>query len=830
MFSLQRCALLWKGRWRAVSIVREDNITLLRAFLAGKGPLAKGCNVLFNAACKAVRLLRPLSRDEREQKPLPAPAPFCAVIAETSIPQCLHYRVEERVAQLEHLGWQAAFCDWRDFFASRQLMELASCVLFYRVPMIGHVEALFTEARRLGLSVIFDIDDLIFDRNLYAATLAKKALPPDEVKGLLDLADMYRSAMDSADVLLTSTAVLAGCLPKKGAAVHNSLSGRMLQLAAARGERQSGEDIVRMFYGSGSPTHDEDFALVADAVADALHEDERLQLTIFGHLALPPALEACERVFRMDFLEKDIYYQTIASYDIALMPLVDSLFNDAKSNIKYQEASLFGIPSIVSPRADFLEVVRDGENGLIARSPGEWKNAILKLAASPELRILMGSNARATVLERYGCAAVAERELRPQLPVVSPGSGNPRVLLVNVLFGEISFGGATMVVEDTARELTHMDFDVHAFCAGRAEGFFPTEMKRYDWNGVSVVMVCDMPEEREARERTALLTFRRVLDRVQPHVVHFHCIQDFGLDILRECRCRGIPYVVTMHDAWWICPRQFMLDPEGLYCARRRAFPEVCAARCGLDGADVCRRQCEMGEALAGAARILVPSCFFADMMRRNFPACAAKFHVNRNGVRRPSAPRPAGKDGPLRLGFLGGKAAHKGYFFLAKALRALERTDFELLLVDVHTVFGSGLLHSREDAELWQGLPVRIIPFVPHEAIDALYADLDVLLFPSLGEESFGLTVREAIIRDVFVIASECGGPCEAIVPGENGLLFPPGDLEAFCRHLHFVLDNRERFVAYRTSNFGDIVDGQTQAQELAAIYRALALPAETI
>ena len=57
---------------------------------------------------------------------------------------------------------------------------------------------------------------------------------------------------------------------------------------------------------------------------------------------------------------------------------------------------------------------------------------------------------------------------------------------------------------------------------------------------------------------------------------------------------------------------------------------------------------------------------------------------------------------------------------------------------------------------------------------MDDFFAGIDVLLFPSQWKESFGLTVREALARDIWVIATDCGAPVEDIVPGENGTVIP--------------------------------------------------------
>lgn len=818
---------------------REDYHTQFGSFLRRGHLPARLANMVFNTACKTAKECRRLARHRRagdqggvprraEGLPSggdgPLPLNVCALIAEVSIPQCLHYRVTERAAQLRLLGWEVHSCAWNNYEKSLQILQLASCVLFYRVPMMAHVPALYAEARRLGLPVLFDIDDLIFDRQQYAAYLTAASLDKSQSHSILKGATLYHAAMEAADVLITSTRTLGAYAAhavqnRRGFVVHNSISDALRATARNLPAKITRDDTVRVFYGSGSETHDADFALIGQALCQAMEQNTRLHLYVHGYLQLPPAFESCaERVHHIAFLDKDTYYRIIAEYDIALMPLTPEVFNDAKSNIKYQEASLFGIPSIASPAAEFLEAITDGVDGFIARTPEQWRDSILRLASDPALRAAMGEKARRNVLARYANPAIAEHELRPALPVAENGTGK-RLLLVNVLFGLSSFGGATMVVEDTARELRRQGFEVFVFSTVRRDDVPAGGLLRYGWNGVSVVAhnTCLGDAEQEGGETEKY--FRRTLRAIRPDLVHFHCIQSMGLGLLHTCARYGIPYAITMHDAWWVCPRQFMLDASGNYCAQETVDPELCRARCDLADPTLHRRRVRMREAVYKAAVVFAPSDFQTAFVRRNFPRCH-DVRTNRNGIFPPVASRPPREEGPLRLGYLGGKAHHKGYFFLAEALRGLEGEDFELLLVDLHTVFGEGAMTSAADRALWKKLPVRIVPFVPHAAIDELYAQMDVLLFPSLWDESFGLTVREAILRDVFVISSDCGGPREAIAHGKNGLLFPKGDLEAFRAHLRCVLRDRDRFKSYQTAHFGDVRGVEEQAGELAEAY----------
>lgn len=70
----------------------------------------------------------------------------------------------------------------------------------------------------------------------------------------------------------------------------------------------------------------------------------------------------------------------------------------------------------------------------------------------------------------------------------------------------------------------------------------------------------------------------------------------------------------------------------------------------------------------------------------------------------------------------------------------------------------------SYRRKEVWGETPVEIVGFVPHDRIADLYAQLDVLLAPSLWPESFGLVTREARAAGLWVVASDRGAIGEDI------------------------------------------------------------------
>lgn len=101
--------------------------------------------------------------------------------------------------QLRRLGWNPVLRDWRDQEGAREALQLADCVLFYRIPMAEHGPDLYAEARRLGLPILYDIDDLIFHKAALAAHISRLCLRDEHAAVMLNAADAYLRAMEASE-------------------------------------------------------------------------------------------------------------------------------------------------------------------------------------------------------------------------------------------------------------------------------------------------------------------------------------------------------------------------------------------------------------------------------------------------------------------------------------------------------------------------------------------------------------------------------------------------------------------------------------------------------
>jgi glycosyltransferase involved in cell wall biosynthesis len=144
---------------------------------------------------------------------------------------------------------------------------------------------------------------------------------------------------------------------------------------------------------------------------------------------------------------------------------------------------------------------------------------------------------------------------------------------------------------------------------------------------------------------------------------------------------------------------------------------------------------------------------------------------------------------------FAGRLVGWKGLHIAVAAMAepALRETPARLLII------GNGPERERlrQQADtLGLGGRIHFHDPVPHDQLPALYGATDVGVFPSIGDEAFGITIAEAMSCGKPVVASYVGGIPEVVGnEGNTGLLVGPADPKALARAMReLVLDPARR------------------------------------
>jgi glycosyltransferase involved in cell wall biosynthesis len=296
--------------------------------------------------------------------------------------------------------------------------------------------------------------------------------------------------------------------------------------------------------------------------------------------------------------------------------------------------------------------------------------------------------------------------------------------------------------------------------------------------------------------------FDRLLDRIAPDLVHLHCIQRLTASVVDRLRQRGLPYVVTLHDGWWVSPNQFVVSSDG----RPEIYDFKGPERSLPDRARVTRR------GLQQAAAVLAVSDSFADLHRA---AGIERVETVENGVSDlPALQRQPGPAGRVRIGLIGGASRHKGHALLRAAIEARRFAHLDLVVVD------HSLPRGQIRQDVWNGTPVTLLPRTPLDRVGEVYGRIDVLLAPSIWPESYGLVTREALALGLWVIASDRGAIGQDVTEGENGFVIDVSDHHGLVACLSRLDSDPDRFrtpPAHRPHLRG----ADLQAQALDDVYR---------
>jgi glycosyltransferase involved in cell wall biosynthesis len=355
------------------------------------------------------------------------------------------------------------------------------------------------------------------------------------------------------------------------------------------------------------------------------------------------------------------------------------------------------------------------------------------------------------------------------VPAPSPPACRPaRITMINLGYPPNVIGGTEIVVQSLARALAreaatvsvvslsqngtdweYNDCGVHAyFIAAHPMGIALLEPQRTPltkvlWHALGELNL------RSAGKLAAILA------REKPDIIHTHSLLGLSVSLWRVASAHGIPIVHTLHDYQLLCPRGTMFRAD-----------HPCSGQCGTCRWLTARRRFASVNptAVVGISDFILQ----AHRTRGYFPNALAA--VIPNGINAPTndnLPHDRPPARPWRIGFIGRLHPIKGVALLIDALRPLPRGSYVAKIAGTGSAGYVAELKARA-----QGLAIEFLGWVrPFE----FYAQIDILVVPSLYNEPQGLVLLEAAQAGIPAIYSSRGGLAEMGTAFADFIAFDP-------------------------------------------------------
>ena len=158
----------------------------------------------------------------------------------------------------------------------------------------------------------------------------------------------------------------------------------------------------------GSLTHNADLKMVLPHVVKVMRENPNVYLELLGGVNKDFAVELftphTDIIDRIELIagtkawHNFPYHLCKQRWDIGIAPLIDDEFNRSKSNIKWLEYSLKGIPTIASDVEPY-KTIEHGKTGFLVKD--DWYEVLTELLNDKSKRKQIAQNAKKEVLKNW---------------------------------------------------------------------------------------------------------------------------------------------------------------------------------------------------------------------------------------------------------------------------------------------------------------------------------------------------------------------------------------------------------------------------------------------
>lgn len=403
-------------------------------------------------------------------------------------------------------------------------------------------------------------------------------------------------------------------------------------------------------------------------------------------------------------------------------------------------------------------------------------------------------------------------------------------LFVHCFFPEHFYGTETYTLE-VARNLQDMGHDpIVVRAVSRGEPLREALVTRYDYEHIPVYCIdTNRFIHRRIRDSYYLPQLREVLTQtlkeIDPDLIHVTHLANHTAILLDVIQDMKIPVVATLTDFFGFCFTSHLVAADGSLCRgpeRSRINCIECTLKATYENrkkhliyrwlawppwrslcakalryfhpgymsevvADLVARPDVLAERYLNYQAVIAPTRFLASAYKANglkVPIYQMHFGVDIEDV----VKSPVSSEAPLRFGFIGQLATHKGLDILVAAFCRLPRGRAKL------SIFGSETqqkVYIEKLKEQSEGYEVCFCGTFPSSQMPEVLADIDFLVIPSRWYENSPLVLLGALASHTPVVASDVEGMAEFIQQGRNGYLFRRGSVDELEKVMRDLVEN---------------------------------------
>lgn len=368
-----------------------------------------------------------------------------------------------------------------------------------------------------------------------------------------------------------------------------------------------------------------------------------------------------------------------------------------------------------------------------------------------------------------------------------------KILYINILYAPYIYGGAERTLQILVEGMAQRNHEVTVLTIGPDAG-----IREDNINGVRVIRVGlrNIYNVYWQNERNKSSAFKRVLwhfldiynpfmkkivadviRQEKPDLVSMHNLPGFSVSAWEATQQECVPIVQVLHDQYLLCPRCTMFkndcvcEHQCLPCRTMRFFHPQLSNKV---------------DAVVGVSQYILDHHlrhgYFQDSQIKSV------IHNVRNNKQTLNVSRQ-NSDSTFNLGFIGTLDKSKGIEILLDAFKRVAKSNWRLYIAGRGLAQYEKFLHDTNNE--------GNIIFLGVQNPEDFYPQIDVLVVPSIWNDTLPGVVFEGMSYGTPIIGARRGGIPEMIEDGVNGMLFDPSKPHQLERAMIYMAENAE----FRTS-----------------------------